>query len=633
MNETRQAGVRGRLRQAAEQKNLPQLWRRLSLYLQNVWYLIRDNWRLLLPFLLLYCVCNLGLTIITLDVLLWCNMLLTGNTYLGPDNILTFFRSPSTNLLTLLLLIVVCFLHVVEISGIMHAYSMSSIGKKTTLRGIINTGIDAGLRVFLPKNWLMLPMLLVLIPLTGFFSLSFVSLQVVIPGFVREFIQANTLYRNLYRGVYFLLLLIEITYIFSMNFHLLGEDSFPQACRKSQKLIRGRYGFTAAALVAVAVLFSLFVTAASSTVSTVLLKLLSRFSSTVSAADSARLSAWILNLNGALAALLAPAVNIAALTTLFFQYIEDDDKLASLSRGAFHDRMLPKKHIAALCAVLAVTLGLYLYQGGRGQEIAAAGTPRMPEIVAHRGDSVNAPDNTMPAFEMAALEHPAWVELDVQQTKDGVILVSHDDDLQRVSGTRQYIHELTYDEIRQIDVGSWFSKEYGYVRLSTLDSVLKLFKDSGTRVMVEIKYTGFGDHVEESVLDIINENGMHDQTLIISTHPGTLERIKELDPSMITCYTMFVAWEHIEDIPFADWYTVEEGNIDPGLVENVHAAGGRVYAWTVNSQETVQYLIDCGVDGMLTDNPVLMKRVIENAKYDTGLLRALRIFLNELREF
>ena len=65
----------------------------------------------------------------------------------------------------------------------------------------------------------------------------------------------------------------------------------------------------------------------------------------------------------------------------------------------------------------------------------------------------------------------------------------------------------------------------------------------------------------------------------------------------------------------------------------MHAAGGRIYAWTVNSQETVQYLIDCGVDGMLTDNPVLMKRVIENAKYDTGLLRALRIFLNELREF
>jgi glycerophosphoryl diester phosphodiesterase len=295
--------------------------------------------------------------------------------------------------------------------------------------------------------------------------------------------------------------------------------------------------------------------------------------------------------------------------------------------------MLPKKHIAALCAVLAVVFGVYLFQGGRGQEIAAIGATRIPEIVAHRGDSVNAPDNTLPAFELAALEHPAWVELDVQQTKDGVILVSHDDDLQRVSSEKLFIHDLTYDETQQLDVGSWFSKEFSYVRLSTLDSILKLYKDSGTRVMVEIKYTGFGDHIEESVLEIINENEMHDQTLIISTHPGTLERIKELDPSMITCYTMFVAWEHIEDIPFADYYTVEEGNIDPSLVENVHNAGGRIYAWTVNNQETVQYLIDCGVDGMLTDNPILMKRVIEDAKYDTGLLRALRIFLDELRQF
>lgn len=65
----------------------------------------------------------------------------------------------------------------------------------------------------------------------------------------------------------------------------------------------------------------------------------------------------------------------------------------------------------------------------------------------------------------------------------------------------------------------------------------------------------------------------------------------------------------------------------------VHAAGGRVYAWTVNDEAYVQYLIDCGVDGMLTDDPIMMKNCLDRAKYDTGLFRYLRIYLDTLREF
>ena len=604
----------------------------LRLLLLNTWYLLKSNFLIVLPFLIVYSVINILVTSMVVDLATFLALGATGQTYIGPDNAALIIRSPVTILLIFLALIAVCFLHIVEISGIMHAYSMSNIGKKTTLRGMISTGIHSGIRGFLPKNWVILPFIIVLIPLTGFFSLSFTSLQAVIPGFVREFIDANTLYHGLYLLLYFLMLVIELVCIFAMNFYLLSDASFPAACRRSQKLISGRVGFTLFFLVVTAILFSLLVTCVSASVSSLLLQLLSLFRKTLSATDSSRLAAWILTTNSFFGAILAPAVNNAALTTLFFQLVENKNMLASLSRSAFHDQVLTRPQLACVGAAAVLLLASNAVINIGDLAYPQPETLARPEIVAHRGDSVNAPENTTAAFELAAVEKPAWVELDVHQTKDGEIVVSHDDDLTRVSGRKLFVHDLTYDELQDLDVGSWFSDEYSYIRLAKLDDVLKLLKGK-CNVMVEIKYTGFGDHVEERVLEIINSNGMHDETLIISTHPGTLARVKELDPTMITCYTMFLAWEHIEDIPYADWYTVEEGNVEIDLVNYVHAAGGRVYAWTVNDEAYVQYLIDCGVDGMLTDDPIMMKSCLDRAKYDTGLFRYLRIYLDTLREF
>jgi len=608
-------------------------WQKLRVVLGGTWYLLKENWRIVLPFLLVYSVVNLLVTTAAIDLLSWAALRFAGMTYIGPDNIAAFFKTPATNVLVLLGTLVICFLHIVEISAVMHVYSMSNIGKRTTVKGMLSTGIYSGLRAFWPKNWAVLPMMLILVPLTGFFSLSFSSVQAAIPGFVKEFIAANTLYRGLYTLIYLVLLLIEMMYIFAMNFHLLGDESFPKACSKSRKLVSGRFLFTILALLVVVALFSISVTTVSSTAASVMIKAASHFSSEISSADSVRLGMWILNLNGFLAALLAPGVNIAALTALFFEYLEDREMLATLSPKAFHDRILPRRHVALLAAVFVALAAFSIYYDGDAVTRERPETQARPQITAHRGDSIGAPDNSMAAFELAALEHPGWVEFDVQQTKDGVLLVCHDDDLQRVSGRKVFIHDLTYEETREIDVGSWFAPEFSDLRLPTLDEVLKLFKDSGTKVLVEIKHTDYGMQVEEGVLQTINDNDMHEQTVVISTHPGTLERVKELDPSMLTGYSMFVAWADIADVSFSDYFVVEESNIDPWMVDNVHDAGGLIFAWTVNSEETVQYLVDCGVDSIFTDNPTMMKRALDACRYDTGPMRWLRLYLNELRAF
>lgn len=181
----------------------------------------------------------------------------------------------------------------------------------------------------------------------------------------------------------------------------------------------------------------------------------------------------------------------------------------------------------------------------------------------------------MPAFELALQEEPQWVELDVRQTKDGVIVVSHDDDLSRVARQKLYVHELTYSELLTYDVGSWFREEFSDVRLSTLDEVLKLCKDN-IPLQIEIKPSGYDVDLEEHVLQVVYENDMQDQVMITCLKPGPLKRIKELAPTIPTAYSMFFAWGHIEDMEFSDYFTIEEGNVTKTLVDNVHKAGRKL---------------------------------------------------------
>ena len=462
-------------------------YKELKIFLNDTWFLIKKNWRVVLPFLLVYSVFNIFVSMTVMDFIVKLSLMLSGLDYIGPDNMLQFFLAPGTIILFLAFVLLVCFLHIIEISGIMHVYSMSNVGKKPSLKGMISTGIMSGLRAFIPKNWSIVPFIIVLIPLTGFFTLSFSSFQAVIPGFVLEFIGANTLYSSLYIVAYILLLLVEITDIFALNFFILSDESFHMSCRKSHGLIKGRFKRTVLGLIVTIIIFSLFTTVASSTVSSLLLQLINLFSTDISSTDAQRLSQWIITLNNFLGLILAPAVNIAALTALFFEYIEEGNMLASLSRHAFNDRVLRLRyialHIVVLCAVIvfnaAFGSGFIPLRHNRADDTF--------EIVAHRGDATNAPENTYPAFELAVLENADWIELDVQQTKDGEIIVSHDDEISRVSGKHVYIHDLTFKEATSLDVGSYYSDEFSYVRFSTLDSVLKLCRDK-VPVMVTVSF-------------------------------------------------------------------------------------------------------------------------------------------------
>ena len=151
-------------------------------------------------------------------------------------------------------------------------------------------------------------------------------------------------------------------------------------------------------------------------------------------------------------------------------------------------------------------------------------------------------------------------------------------------------------------------------------------------MQIEIKPSGYDVDLEEHILQVVYDNDMQDQVIFTCLKPGPLQRIKELGSDIPTVYSMFFAWGHIEEMEFSDYFTIEERNVTRTLVDSIHLAGKKVFAWTVNSESSVQYLVDCGVDGILTDDPVMLHNALNRANYSGGLSKLIRFFTNLLSE-
>ena len=144
-----------------------------------------------------------------------------------------------------------------------------------------------------------------------------------------------------------------------------------------------------------------------------------------------------------LKSLISPAINNAALTVLFYRYVSEKSELYTLSADFIKVKEYSFKRSAAvvisLIAVSLAVLGIFAYRYSYLFEDVDR-----PLVCAHRGDNVNAPENTMPAFELAASENLPWIELDVHQTSDGVIICNHDSTIKRVTGFNYAIHDHTF---------------------------------------------------------------------------------------------------------------------------------------------------------------------------------------------
>ena len=240
----------------------------------------------------------------------------------------------------------------------------------------------------------------------------------------------------------------------------------------------------------------------------------------------------------------------------------------------------------------------------------------MTIVVAHRGASAQAPENTMEAFRLGVEAGADAIELDVHLTADGQLAVIHDDTLDRTTDRTGRVAELTMDQIREADAGATFARpdDAGFpyagegLRVPTLPEVLAWLPE-GIGLVVEIKARAAADAVVEALRGQAVREG--DRLAVISFDEATIERVRELDPGIRTGY-LLVPTQPIE--PALTWAT-EHGHVgvfpwegdlgmDPlPLMVQAHAYGREIGCYVVNDPQRMQHLAACGLWGFVTDVP------------------------------
>jgi glycerophosphoryl diester phosphodiesterase len=229
-------------------------------------------------------------------------------------------------------------------------------------------------------------------------------------------------------------------------------------------------------------------------------------------------------------------------------------------------------------------------------------------VTAHRGASAAAPENTLAAIRAALAEGADWIEMDVQETADGEVVVFHDSDFMRLARSDLRIRDATMADLARLDVGSWFAPEFSAERVPTLGQALDACRGRA-RVNIELKYYGHDVDLERKVAGIVEAHGMAEHVVIMSLEIDGLKKMKSIRPNWPVGLLMSVAAGDVARIE-ADFIAVNARFATRGLVRSAQRAGKDVLVWTVNDATTMSLMMGRGVDGVITDRPGLARSVI-----------------------
>jgi glycerophosphoryl diester phosphodiesterase len=228
-------------------------------------------------------------------------------------------------------------------------------------------------------------------------------------------------------------------------------------------------------------------------------------------------------------------------------------------------------------------------------------------VFGHRGARAYAPMNTLPSFELALEQGADGVELDVRLTRDGEMVILHDDSVDATTDGKGYVRDFTLSEIKALDAGSYFDAKFAGARIPTLDEVFEAI-GKRTRINVEIKAEGVrSDGVEVKVAEAIRRHGLARSIIVSSFNPLTLRRFRGEMPEVP------IGFLHSPETPFYVPHLMvglphEARNphyeqIDRKYMEWAKGAGYRVNTWTVNDPLRAIQLRNWGVDCIITDQP------------------------------
>jgi glycerophosphoryl diester phosphodiesterase len=328
---------------------------------------------------------------------------------------------------------------------------------------------------------------------------------------------------------------------------------------------------------------------------------------------------------------LAAGITIASLNALFMAGYEQfcgsvssaavRSELRSGGEAAVHPQATGRALLAgAVIAALFGAMGLYL--------AADIGLEDKALVIAHRGAAGAAPENTLAAVRRAIEDRTDWVEIDVQESCDGQVVVVHDSDFMKLAHNPLKVWDGDLATIQGIDIGTWFAPEFAGQRVPTLAQVLAEIKGV-SKLVIELKYYGHDQQLEQRVVDIVEAAGMADDIVIMSLKLPGVEKIRALRPDWTVGLLAAAAVGDLTRLD-VDFLAVNAKLANAGFIKRAHKAGKQVFVWTINDALSLSEWMSRGVDGVITDEPALARDVLaQRAEMSSGerlLLSAVSYF-------
>jgi glycerophosphoryl diester phosphodiesterase len=259
-----------------------------------------------------------------------------------------------------------------------------------------------------------------------------------------------------------------------------------------------------------------------------------------------------------------------------------------------------RRCLLAAGIILSIPLAYY------GGHVSLRTPPAGPvQVIAHRGGPVHAPENTLAAFRTAIDQGAAWLEFDVQMTRDGALVVIHDETVDRTTDGTGALRDLTLAQVRALDAG-------GGERVPTLEEVVALARAHGVGILPETKAAHLYPGIEEKLLQALRGADYLDHAVIQSFQAASLERLRSLAPDARLC-ALHGRWRFdVRQPPGDAQYVCPMAEMvlpPPGMIRRAHREGRQVFVWFGGSESRFMFeaMRLLGADGLMSDDPAALR--------------------------
>ncbi|MGL5915706.1 MAG: glycerophosphodiester phosphodiesterase family protein [Culicoidibacterales bacterium] len=567
--------------------------------LKMTWYDIKHSWRKILPLAVVYRFVTLLLLLPFFSFVL--NLVISGTSPVNLFNEFVFKR------ILLFSPIVIGLIFIFFVTIFVEQYCWMFISYQN--RHQAKFSLPQALGVFKQQFKQLLPIIFIqtsLNFLVAFFIGSTLATSPIIsrfrlPSFITDFIQQNDWLIIVYILISLVLIWLYMRTLFLTSIAIDSRERFPKILKQANGMLRGRIIYRTALFAIVQAAVAITIGVLVFGIQFVITEIIYVLPGLDSLQTLSVINTVVVIVTTGVSAIWSPIQAMLIQNFYACSKVEKGKPYPMLTQDE------PRKSSKILWIIAIVSL---VFSG-----IFTVSTDQMqatkPLVIAHRGAG-NQPQNTIIAMTEAVKQGAQMIELDVQMTQDGVVVLEHDKTFNRAYGIDTSVPQTRYEEIKDLDAGRYFTGEPTLEKLATLAEVIQVTEASKTPLIIEIKsYDAEKEPLLLAINEVIIQNQCEDRCIIASTVYSELVAMEAINPHLFRIYIAYLAFGDFSDLD-VDGFMIENTNLTKKAVQRVQAKQKVMFVWTLNTSEEVSDAWSKGVGGIITDNVPLVQDV-----YDT----------------